>query len=164
MIQLRNEVLRLLKEANNKKVIVYHGSSDKDLKVRDNSVIWFTSDKGHARYWADRLILGDKEEGKPSYIYTAEITIDNPYIIGDENANPMYKEIENLTGTDKEDALIEIFYDDVTNSTKVRDFVRKGYDCFIDNYIWKNSNVVNYAIPSEYKNHIKWLNFEEMKD
>ena len=164
MIRLQDEVLRLLKESNSKKVIVYHGSSDKNLSIRDNSVIWFTSDKGHAEYWAARGLLGGKADDEPDYIYTAEIMITKPYVIGDQEANSMYNQLESLPEDKKEDVLLEIFYDDVSNSNRVRDFVRRGYDCFIDNYIWKDVGVVNYAIPSEYKNHIKWLNFEEVKD
>lgn len=162
MIQFKDELLKLLKESNNKKVIAYHGSSDKNLRIKDNSVIWFTSDKGHAEYWAARGILGGKAENEPDYIYTAEITITKPYVIGDPKANIMYKQIGSLPEDQKEDILLEIFYDDVSTSSKVRNFVHRGYDCFIDNYIWKNVGVINYAIPSEYRNHIKWLKFEEI--
>lgn len=162
MINLKNEILRLLKESTTK-MIVYHGSSDRNLKIRDNSLIWFTTNKTHADWWAHRYVLGGKEDDEPNFIYTAEITFHKPYTIGDSEANPKNKEIRFLAKNEEEakEMMIEIFYDDVSDAERVKYFVNRGYDCFVDDILM---DAEHYAIPSEYKNHIKWLNFEEMKD
>ena len=95
------------------KIIAYHGSSDKDLKVRENSLLFFTGNKEEALEWANRTILGNKNN-KENYVYTAEITFNKPYIIGDVKANPEYEKYK-----DNEDAQNEIFFDDINEKKKL---------------------------------------------
>lgn len=148
----------LMESFDTRKITVYHGSSDKDLKIKDNSTIFFTNDKDDAERWAKRQILGGKKN-KENYIYKAEITFNKPYIIGDSEANPEYnkfKDIENEK--EKKDIYVEIFFDDIINNYK--EFVAKGYDCFIDNMI--GNGITYYVIPSEFKNNVKWLEVEKI--
>ena len=155
IIENQNE---LMESFDTRKITVYHGSSDKNLKIKDNSTIFFTNDKDDAERWAKRLILGGKKN-KENYIYKAEITFNKPYIIGDSEANPEYnkfKDIENEK--EKKDIYVEIFFDDITNNYK--EFVAKGYDCFIDNMI--GNGITYYVIPSEFKNNVKWLEVEKI--
>ena len=155
IIENQNE---LMESFDTRKITVYHGSSDKNLKIKDNSTIFFTNNKDDAERWAKRLILGDKKN-KENYIYKAEITFNKPYIIGDSEANPEYnkfKDIENEK--EKKDIYTEIFFDDIVNNYK--EFVAKGYDCFIDNMI--GNGITYYVIPSEFKNNVKWLEVEKI--
>lgn len=155
IIENQNE---LMESFDTRKITVYHGSSDKNLKIKDNSTIFFTNNKDDAERWAKRLILGGKKN-KENYIYKAEITFNKPYIIGDSEANPEYnkfKDIENEK--EKKDIYTEIFFDDIVNNYK--EFVAKGYDCFIDNMI--GNGITYYVIPSEFKNNVKWLEVEKI--
>lgn len=136
------------------KVVVYHGSSNKNLKVKNDSLIHFTTDKEDALKWANRYILGGKRNQK-NYVYTAEITFNKPYIIGDSSVNPEYETYKN--NKDKEDIYSEIFYEDINENKD--ELVSQGYDCFIDNSL--SNGVVYYIIPSDFKKNIKFLNMEE---
>ena len=149
---------KLMESFDTRKIIVYHGSSDKNLKIKDNSTIFFTNDKEDAKRWAKRQILGGKKN-KENYIYKAEITVNNPYIIGDSMANPEYAQYKDITNEiEKKDIYTEIFFDDITNNCQK--LVSKGYDCFLDNMI--GNNITYYVIPSEFKNNIKWLKVEKI--
>lgn len=155
IIENQNELMESL---DTRKITVYHGSSDKDLKIKDNSTIFFTNSKEDAERWAKRILLGGKKNNE-NYIYKAEITFNKPYIIGDSDANPEYnkfKDIENEK--EKKDIYVEIFFDDIVNNYK--EFVAKGYDCFIDNMI--GNGITYYVIPSEFKNNVKWLEVEKI--
>lgn len=150
------EALNLEEFPNRKKVTVYHGSSNKNLKIKDDSLIYFTTNKEDAIRWADRFILGGKKN-KISYVYTAEITFDKPYVIGDTSVNSEYKKYEDQPEKEKKEIFSEIFYDDLNENRS--ELVSKGYDCFIDNQI--SDNITYYIIPSQFMDNIKWLKIED---
>ena len=69
---------------DNKKLLVYHGTSSKfnkfDLKKSTQGIIWFTSDK-------DKIIGGEAGAQGKGYIITAEVNINNP--VGWEEYNKL---------------------------------------------------------------------------
>lgn len=135
-------------------ITVYHGSSSPNLKIKPNSIMWFTADKDDAEEWANRTVLGGKETPE-NYIYTAEITFNKPYIIGDDKANPAYAKFED--SDDKMDIYTELFFDDVEEKEK---FISQGYDCFIDNLLFAPT----FGIPSQFKKNIKFIKKERVAD
>ena len=134
------------------KKIVYHGSSNKNLRMKPNTLLWFTDNRDEAEDWANRLILGGKRN-KGSYVYKAEITFNKPYKQGDVNANPEYKKHKDNPQYDEIET--EIFMEDTLN---FQDFVDKGYDCFTLDTGFSN----HYAIPN--KSQIKWLDMETISE
>lgn len=135
-------------------IIVYHGSSTSNLKIKPNSIMWFTTDKDDAEEWANRTVLGGKDTSE-NYIYTAEITFNKPYVIGDDKVNPAYVKFED--SDDKMDIYTEIFFDDVEEKEK---FISQGYDCFIDNLLTSTT----FGIPSQFKKNIKFIKKERVAD
>lgn len=116
--------------------------------MKPNTLLWLTDNKEEAKDWADRLILGGKRN-KDSYIYTAEITFNQPYIEGDANVNPEYDKYKDHP--EYEDIKTEIFMEDLEN---YQEFMADGYDCFIR----QNGQSTHYAIPT--KAQVKFLNTE----
>ena len=58
-------------------MIVYHGSSNKNLRFNPKKpLLFFTTNKEDAKDWADRVILGGKRN-KGSYVYSAELNFKN---------------------------------------------------------------------------------------
>ena len=75
-------------------MIVYHGSSNKNLRFNPKKpLLFFTTNKEDAKDWADRVILGGKRN-KGSYVYSAELNFKHLYEEGDD-FNPEYAEYEN---------------------------------------------------------------------
>ena len=116
-----------INESKNK-IIVYHGSSSKKLKIKNNSNIFFTTNKEDAIQWANRTILGNKKN-KNNYIHTAELTFNKPYVVGDSKVNPLYKKYKD--NAEKNDIYTEIFFEDINENRSI--LVDRGYDCFIFN-------------------------------
>lgn len=132
------------------KLTVYHGSSNKNLRVKPNSSIYFTTHKDDAESWAKREILGNKRKNTSSLVYTAEITYNKLYEPLDTKFNPNYAEYK-----DDFDVAMEIFFDDVNDRRE--ELVKAGYDCF---HIQIASNIEYYIIPYEKRANIKWLDKE----
>lgn len=138
------------------KITLYHGSSNKNLRFKPDSVMWFTTNKESAKEWADRIILGGKRN-KASYIYTVEYDVKNAYEMGDAEFNSEYAKYAD--SPDKDDIYIELFMEDIN---EYRDeLVFNGFDCARYSPI---ANETHYAIFYESRKGIKWIDKELVSD
>ena len=139
------------------KKLVYHGSSNKNLRFNPNKpLMFFTTSKEDAHDWADRVVLGNKRN-TGSYVYTAELTYNKPYKVGDSNFNPEYEEYKD--NPEKDTIYTEIFFEDI--HTKREELIKAGYDCFIDNQF---DGFEYYIIPYECRKNIRWIDKETINE
>lgn len=137
-------------------MIVYHGSSNKNLRFNPKKpLLFFTTNKEDAKDWADRVILGGKRN-KGSYVYSAELNFKNLYEEGDD-FNPEYAEYEN--SEEKGEIWSEIFFEDINERRE--ELVKAGFDCF---HIELSEKIEYYIVPYECREIIKWKDKEAISE
>lgn len=112
---------------NKNDLIAYHGSHNSKLKMKPKSLLFFTSNKDDAKNWANAWLDGGLATNQQPYIYTAKLSLKNPYVIKDENE-----------------------FEDIIGDEQYKEYLDNGYDSFI----YKISNDIIYYIitnPNQYE-------------
>jgi hypothetical protein len=102
--------------------ILYHGSQKENFKMNNDSLLFFTDNKGDAESWALKWTTGGLSDREQAFVYTAKVSFNSPFEI-----------------TNDED------WEDIIGDGGWRVLVRQGYDCFIRKI---SDDITYYIIPN----------------